>query len=102
MGYFTAATYFFAFRCAALLQAFISLSPNSSCRSRSLVAGFCFVHKTAGIKIEAYLLGPNVLWIIFYHATSKSKSAFQIIRDLKIYNATGSTTRFEFQLEKEP
>ena len=25
-----------------------------------------------------------------------------IIRDLKIYNVTGSTTRFEFQLENEP
>ena len=79
MRYFTAATYFFAFQCAALLQAFISLSPNSSCRCPSLVSRICFVHKTADIKIEAYLLGPNVLWIIFYHATSKSKSACQIV-----------------------
>ena len=32
----------------------------------------------------------------------ESRLSTFVNRDLKIYNATGSTTRFEFQLENEP
>ena len=47
------------------------------------------------------LVDSGVVWPLFSMYFVKRRGQLGN-RDLKIYNAIGSTTRFEFQLENEP